>query len=399
LKKVLYLHQTGEIGGAGVGLYYTAKILKEKFNLVVYCPQSPPDMAKFMIKKGFNVKTYKISPGYFNYYSGGPKLLSRSFFLSLSQVFKSKKYWEEIFNSEKADLIIVNSMVLSWMSGIIKKSGAKTICYVRETLPKDIILIRNKLMRCFLNRFDGILYISEYDKKRINAKRPVCEVVRDCIDINEFDFSIQEGDDIHKYQTNMKLRLLFVGGGDKIKGLDVAVKALSLLKDLDIQLIVAGYCNKADASGLPFYKKIISLHRNKYLDDINKSINKNNLNGKIKFIGIQTDMSNAYSNCDILLFPSTKPHQARPVFEAGYFGKPAIVSDYPQTREHMIHEYNGLCFSPKNHVELSNAIKKFYYDRNLIVEYGQNNFELSTKQHDFNQISNILNRTLDIIIN
>ncbi len=397
MKKIVYLHQTGEIGGAGLGLYYTAKMLKDKFDIVIYCPQYPSDMATFMENKGFNVKTYSVSPGYFNYYSGGPKLLSRSFFLSLYQVFKSKKYWEEIFLSEKADLIIVNSMVLCWMQKIIKKSGAKSVCYVRETLPKDVIVVRNKLMKHFLNRFDGVLYISEYDKKRIDVKRPVCEVIRDCVDISAFNTHKEQYSS--KFEMNEKLKLLFVGGGDKIKGLDIAVKALSILKDFDIELTVAGYCNVVSVSGLSFFKKIITVRRNKYLNNIYKIININNLNDKIKFIGIQKDMYNAYSDCDILLFPSTSPHQARPVFEAGYFGKPAIVSDYPQTREHMIHEYNGLCFSPKNYIALANAIKQFYSDRHLINKYGENNFKLATKKHDYNYISNVLSHTIDAIVN
>lgn len=400
MKKIVYLHQTGKIGGSGLGLYYTAKVLKERFNLVIYCPENPMDMANFMREKGFNVKTYCVAPGYFNYYSGGPKLISRSFFSSICQIWKGKEYWKMLFSSEKADLIIVNSMVLSWMSRIIRESGAKSLCYVRETLPKDVILIRNKIMKIFLNSFDGVLFISEYDMKRMNLDKPICEIVRDSIDDSEFKCKVLNNQNLLKLEDeNKELNLLFVGGGDRIKGLDIAIKAMNMLKDLDIHLLIAGYCDIIDISGLSIIKKIILIRRNRYLNNIYRIINKNNLGENIKFIGVQKDMSEIYNKCDVLLFPSTKPHQARPVFEAGFFGKPAIISDYPQTNEHITHEYNGLCFTPKNHKKLANSIKRLYNDRSLVAKYGKNNNDLANKKHNFKHISNVLNNFIDVLLN
>ena len=65
-----------------------------------------------------------------------------------------------------------------------------------------------------------------------------------------------------------------------------------------------------------------------------------------------------YKEANIIVFPSTKPHQARPIYEAGISNKPIIISDFNETKEFAINEYNVFTFKNGNNKSLLQTIEK-----------------------------------------
>lgn len=98
-----------------------------------------------------------------------------------------------------------------------------------------------------------------------------------------------------------------------VKGLDVAIKAISLLNDIgtDIRYTIVG---------TPYPKNV------KYLKELSEELG---LTNKIRFIGYVNDsreMENHYDKCDIFLLPSYSEGVPRVVFEAQSQGVPVVAT-------------------------------------------------------------------------
>lgn len=351
----MILHHAGNIGGGGLSLYSISKMLSNHYEVKIYCPKEPSDILDFLNQKGLKAESVQ-GFGTINSYNGGPRPIQRSFWNGLLKIPKSIISISKLVDRENPDVVIVNSIVLSWVGLLIKKKKVKSVCFVRETAKKSLW---TKLQQYFLNNwFDGVIFISEYDKRLINSKAPITGVVRDCIELNDY----KEGLDLSREKANKLLNLdsskfhvLFVGGTSFLKGWPVILQAMESLKDKNIDLVVAGKNNLGEA----FSRE------------------------NIHFLGVRTDMSVVYRACDVLVFPSTAAHQARPVFEAGFMKLPVIISDFEQTREHIEHMKNGLTFNPGSDIELSRSIKRLYDDPELFKTLGKNNYKNAIKNHEF----------------
>ena len=52
--------------------------------------------------------------------------------------------------------------------------------------------------------------------------------------------------------------------------------------------------------------------------------------------------------CDLLVFPATTNHFARPIVEAGAMGKPVVASRFPIIEELVKNGETGFSFRPEN---------------------------------------------------
>lgn len=72
LKKILIIHQSGRIGGAGISLLHIVRVIdKTKYNITVLCPRYPNEMIKMLQKEECKVISSTISPKIFAHYNGG----------------------------------------------------------------------------------------------------------------------------------------------------------------------------------------------------------------------------------------------------------------------------------------------------------------------------------------
>ncbi|MPQ44481.1 glycosyltransferase family 4 protein [Clostridium tarantellae] len=379
-KKLAIIHHCGLVGGAGVSLIEVIKMLSEEYEITVYCPNNPNDMIELFKSKNIKYKEYNFLIGSIPHYSGGPSFISRTFWISIFNIFKYKKYWRREINNLDADIVLVNSMILCWLGRLIKKEKKKSICFVRETVPnKPIKIIFKNINKCFKNYFDKIYFISRYDKESFFNIEEKSVVIKNNVK-DEFFQVLDKIECCKKLNIkNNKFNILFVGGISKLKGTHVILEAIKYLPK-DINLIVAGY---------NFYKKQINI-KNSYEKYIYELLMDENIKDKVKFIGVQKDMIPAYYACDILVFPSIEPHQARPAFEAGACGKAVILSDFIQIRDEVENYKNGLLFKANNSKDLAEKIKLLYEDRELCSKLGVANKALTIENHSRKSVKTIL---------
>lgn len=385
MKKLLIIQHFGGVGGSGIGLLTTIKALASSYSITVYCPKKPSSLFYYYKELDINVKFIHAKIGALHFYNGGTRIVSPNFWISLFNIVKSNSYWEKIFQEEKPDLVLVNSMIMAWMQIPARKCNVKIICHVRETLP-SIICLRKLIIHRWLNRFDGVMFISKYDMKKHSLKIEQA-IVPDSLRQDDFNYN---------EPFSVSRKILFVGGTDPIKGLHVLLKSLKYV-DKDIKVLLAGnipacYLKKGELSLKLGIKQILYYFR------IRPFLNNQKIISHVEFVGQCNDITKLYKECDFVVFPSQTPHQSRPVIEAGQFRKPAIISDFNATKENLINDYNGKTFRFNSPKYLAKCITAMYDNVDKLQEMGNHNFEMTMSNHSFVYMKNELLKFIKKII-
>jgi glycosyltransferase involved in cell wall biosynthesis len=386
-KKILFFHHCATIGGAGLsGLNVLKAIPKEKYDVTVYCNSEIPDMAELYRNAGFNVIFAGKSPAVFVHFSGGELFaLSPNAIINYISIYLDRKNIFTAINKIQPDIVIINSMTLFWIGKIAKKINAETICFFRETFAKNLLGIRNKIIRFNLNKYiDKISFISKYDQDKCKNLNCQCTTIYNMIPHQDF-LKLSKPKTIEYLGLNEKnYNVLYVGGMSPLKGAIVAIRALSRVKNQNIKLVFIGF--NWDGNKKLFSHCISIKSKIKYMLGIDYEANcinyiiENRLKDRILFFDVQKDISPFYVACDALISPSTKPHQARPIFEAGFAKIPVIASDFPNIRE-SIDEESGFLFKNKDSEELAFILDSISKNPRSYTEKIITNYKKTMNRH------------------
>jgi glycosyltransferase involved in cell wall biosynthesis len=381
--KIVIIHHSGLLGGAGLSLYFTWIELLKHYDVSCYVPNDPPELKDFLKQKGLSPKSFDYRLGKVTFYSGGNSVFNLKFWYHSLRIFFHKGYWDSILKSEKPNLVIVNSIVLCWF-GLFSRNY-KIMCFVRETLKGRRNSFPNRVIAHFLEKFSLVTFLSDYDKDIWNLTYPNTIV----------SYNFMNSSDYSKKQTKLEactdlninsasFNVLFVGGMNRIKGTEVLVNSMKLLKDDNINLIIAG--NNPGlfsfSSIVEFWKSLIYLKNKYYYHKINYIISTSFISNKVHYVGIQNEIRKAFDACDVLVVPMIESHQARPVFEFGCQKKPVIITGFSNIKDFVKNNYNGLTFSVGSYNELAIKIKTLYNDKKLYQRLGENNYLNSIQNHE-----------------
>lgn len=345
--KILLVHHCDSWGGAGVSLVDVCKMLKTQNAITVLVPhiQSP---VVDELRKVSNIEIISLeeSIGMISAYNGGPHTISRTFYRNYRQTFQNQEQLSRILAEGGFDMVLLNSITLSWIAKLAKKHHTPAICYVRETAVNNLGFL---ISRWHLKKHcSSVIYISEYDRKALPVPVPTT-VVHDCYDLEKAKQYRQD----HAGQDRTEFSVVFLGGGDPLKGYDILLNAMKELSDYPIHFVIAG-----------------NVAADRWLQSPN-----------IHYIGTISDVSPILRNADVLVFPSVKGHQGRPIFEAGAFEVPVIVSDFPQTADEVKGQYNGLTFQPNDSSDLAQKILWMYQHPEERRLMGKRNYQNTLEKH------------------
>lgn len=380
MAKIAIIHHSGVIGGAGVSLINTIKALSSQHEITVFVSDSPDDILKTLKKcqdeLGIKVESYGRRIGALTYYNGGDRIFSPRFLYRFSLIIKQWLYWNRTLRELNPDIIITNSIILSWMSLLLEVRRRKSICFVRETICGSIRHSFNKFLRRLLSGFDRVAYLSEFDRESWNFDKTQSEVIRNFIDTSSLDNTISRDSACKLLNLEpASFHVLYVGGVSHMKGFDLAIKSvLNLNESMDIEVIIAGvdFDDRMRMGGGKL---------SKYETEIQSYILQHQYRSKVHMVGRQLNMSQCYAASDVLIVPMRRVHQSRPVFEAGYYSKPVIISHFPNIKEDVIDGINGLLFKPDNVDDLSNKILQLASDHQLATEIGNRNRQMTEQNH------------------
>ena len=186
-------------------------------------------------------------------------------------------------------------------------------------------------------------------------------------------FEIPNGTQITNQKSKKskeKMKYMFCGRVDFSKGLDIAIKALSNLKDKKISDFEFHIYGDGDKDYLFKCKTMVKLLQ---------------LEKEVFFHGRVDDVKEKYENNHILLMPTRMREPFGLVLiEAMNYGVIPIASNAYGPSEIIENNKDGLLFSPFNIEDLTNKILQIHNNWNMLEKYKQNAYEKVSTKFDLN---------------
>lgn len=197
---------------------------------------------------------------------------------------------------------------------------------------------------------------------------------------------IYNGVDIEKYATAKSLNkntffseddflLIQVSSFREQKDQATLIKAMNLLPD-DVKLLLVG---EGHLRG-----------------ECEKLVNMLQLQHRVKFLGIRTDIPQLLKTADVVILSSIYEGLSLSSIE-GMASKPFVASDVPGLRE--IVKNHGLVFKQGDSEELANLILKLYEDNTLYVEIAKKCYQRAIEFDVQKMVDNYINLFKDVIGN
>jgi glycosyltransferase involved in cell wall biosynthesis len=192
-------------------------------------------------------------------------------------------------------------------------------------------------------------------------------------------------------EPNGLLRVAIVGSLLPAKGVyeffDAAVRLLKRRDDL--VFIYVGRGIRTMSAPVAAIYQLLKLTDNTETN-LQKLISRAEFKSRILMLGHRDDLVNIYSNVDVLCFPSHYNAPGRPIFEAGYFGKPSIVAiDNPMT-DTLVDGVTGIAIKGRDSRALEDAIEWMVENPEKRLIMGQRARELTYRNFDLENNVQIL---------
>lgn len=193
-------------------------------------------------------------------------------------------------------------------------------------------------------------YISVSDK--------ISSVWHEILPPSSRSFVVKNGIDTQKFRPLSTLKttdLLYVGRLLEVKGIDVLIRAISILDDYSINLTIAGV--------------------GPHLNPLKELVRDYNLADQISFWGyVDEDMLvERYNAAKIAVFPSVgKEGVLTTMLEACSCGLPVITTTAGSMNEFIINNETGILVKPNDSIELAKQIRMLLQDPKTIARIGGN---------------------------
>ena len=233
----------------------------------------------------------------------------------------------------------------------LKKDFANTVLYKLQT----------PILKFIINQASAVIAANEYEKKIFSE---FCDESKIVIVRNGIDLDILNIEKIDiKKKYNIDSFILFLGRFNKVKGIDVLINAINLIKNHSefkkTQLLIMGV-------DFGYEKEMLRL------------IDEYKLQDKIKVVKnpSRKEVISAYNESEFLVLPSRWELSPLTPLEGFAFKKPVISSNVHGIPYTVIHNVNGILVEPENHNELANAITGLLADKDKCLAYGNAGYHL-----------------------
>jgi glycosyltransferase involved in cell wall biosynthesis len=219
-----------------------------------------------------------------------------------------------------------------------------------------------------MTKGDGVIAVSASIEKHILDKYHRKEKVRLIfrgVDGQSFHPEKVAAERVERLRKNWNIDqhkpvLMLPGRLTRLKGQEVFLKSLLLVKERDFQAILVG--DTEDNPG--------------YTAELQNFIAQHNLSKKVQLVGYCTDMPAAFLLANIVISASSLEPEAfgRTTVEAMAMAKPVIVTAHGGSLETVIPGENGWLVRPDDPADLARAIDEaLTADKRLMMEIGSNN--------------------------
>jgi glycosyltransferase involved in cell wall biosynthesis len=352
-RRIVYVHHAGGLGGAPLSLLTLVRALdRSRYEPIVLALASGAAVDRF---RAMGIDTRVVEGvGHFSHtaleWYGGADLWR----LPVQAV----RHWPSIgrlrhhFRVLAPDLIHLNSSTLVAAAAAARREGVPVVWHVREPLAAGYLGVRRAWLAGRIERdATRIIALSQFDAGRLRPSSKV-RIIPNFVDLAIFDRRL-DGD-----ATRGRLGLApgapvvtMLGGVSRAKGTLPFVRAAALVRQAvpDVTFVVAGRPPRIGARS-PLRALIKRLLRaDAYDQEVVAAVSAQD-HGGVRFVGEQDDVPRLLAASDVVAFPSTVPHFARPIIEAGAMAKPVVASRLGGPLELVEDGVTGVLVPP-DHVE------------------------------------------------
>lgn len=380
MKKILFVQHAGA-GGAVVSLSQILKrISNENYQVTVLLLRNDNVAIRILEKLGCQI-IVRPDLSQVRYVYGGWSLsepLGLYFTLtSLLRLQWSLAEFERILEDVRPDLVYLNSLPSFLYAYSAKRVRTPVVLHVREMVRDGLLEIPKRLYRRVIERYvDHTIFIGEYERERIGIESNYT-VIPNYVDLTQWNNVCWRSNADGNRSESEVVTFLFVGGLNRIKGIQILLPALAILKNSfpRFRCIFLGVEESKKRNG-GLVRRLILRRQGLDYDQVQKYIQHRNLIENCVFKPFIPQPIQEFAKADILVFPSTEPHFPRPLVEAGAMGLPVVASDLPGPRAVVKSGVNGLLVPPNSPQALADALLMLVKDPDLRKKMGVANHEI-----------------------
>jgi len=290
------------------------------------------------------------------------------------------------------DLIHINTSAQIPAGIGAKWANIPVVWHIREPLHPGNLGIRRFLIREIIDKCaQAVITISEFDAAPLKPG-PKVHVVYNFVDFLKFnrnltglpfrnELGIPEGQPL----------VGMLGGVVHSKGADTFIEATIEVRKVhpEVLFLVAGIPpgGESPVAWKRTLRRIIEKvgrlpNLEKRAQDL---ITLNHVEDSVRFVGMRQDVPEMLSALQVLVWPASISHFARPIIEAGSMARPVIASDFPSSREVVKPEETGLLVPPNNPQELDKAIQYLVENPTVAQRMGEAGYRIACQRYDARQ--------------
>jgi glycosyltransferase involved in cell wall biosynthesis len=255
--------------------------------------------------------------------------------------------------AHRAEMVVLPWWVAYWtpmylfIAGSLKKRGIKVVFLCINVFEHEDSRLKNLLTKITLGKADSIIVHSGHEELEIKAFNPSATVRKHLLPLFQYDAG-------RTRRHDGTLHLLFFGFVRQYKGLDILLKAVSLLKDRDISLRIAGEFWDDKDEYLDLVKTLGIAEKVEIID---------------RYVPDQ-EMSRFFAEADVVVLPYRKTKTSGVIATAYGFARPVLATDVGGFPEVVRDGYTGKIVVPDSPGALADGIEWFI--ENLQLDFAGN---------------------------
>ncbi|HEX2210724.1 MAG TPA: glycosyltransferase family 4 protein [Longimicrobium sp.] len=390
-RRILYVAHSAFPGGAVLSLRYLLEALdRGRYEPVVACIHPVPEVMDAFGAAGAEVLH---APGIsaFPHTTGGWDPLTSPFgALRAARAVRgfrpSARATAELVRRVRPDVVHLNSLVLAPSAAGAKAAGARVVWHVRESVHPGHAGVRRRWLGRAVRRWaDEAVFISEDGRRRLTGGG-FGVVIPNFVDHVRFDRSL-DGSGVRAelgIPADAPL-VLYLGGVSAIKGAHVLLSALSRARRSipGLHALIAGaevpwsrtLAARTARAVLPLLGT--GTERQRFL----RAYQEGGMEDWVSLLPFRDHPERLFAAADLIVFPSTQPHFARPVIEAGAMAKPVVASRLGGVEELVDDGRTGLLVPPGDAAALADAITRVLGSPDLARRMGEAGYAASLEKY------------------
>lgn len=338
--KILFLDQSGKLGGAELSLLELAKFYRDS---CLVCLFADGLFKETLVKNQVPVRILSKRP---------------------IQIYKDSNFWQSIKNigqlaplilevtqlSSDYDLIYANTQKAMVVGSIVSwLTGKPLIYHLHDILSVEHFSKANRQLAIFLaNHFAALIVANSQATKtafiKAGGRTELVEIVYNGFDLAQYQHQVS----LPQLKQKLKLK------GDYIIG---NFSRLSPWKGQHILIEALTYCPEATAIlvGDALFGEY------EYVKQLHLQVEKLKLGDRVRFLGFRTDIPQLMSICDLIVHTSTAPEPfGRVIVEAMLCGKPIVATAAGGATELIENGCTGWLTPPGDVLKLKETIDLVY---------------------------------------